>query len=136
MFRTIAVAGMLLALGACATADLAPAIPAPALISNYKSEGERVLRSGLRDPSSAQFDYRDPAYRLECDRGVFGAAKQEVWAAEVWVNAKNGYGGFTGPQPYTMLFIPDADGGTSIRVNHGLGGGRITAMSGICRRVT
>ena len=128
-------AGLLVVLSGCATTDPTPAIAAQALIPNYRAEAERTIATGLRDPGSAQYDHREAPYRLECDRGVFTPVKQEFWAAEVWVNARNAYGGYTGPQPYTVIFIPDADGGTRMRANNGLGGGNMTAMSGICRRV-
>lgn len=135
MIRTTVIAGLLLALSACATTDPTPPVPAQALIPNYQTEAERVIASGLRDPGSAQYDHREAPYRLECDRGVFTPAKQEFWVAEVWVNARNGYGGYTGPQPYTVFFIPEHGGGTRMQANVGAGGGRMTAMSGICRRV-
>ena len=121
---------------ACATADPTPPLPAPPLASNYRAEAERVVSSGLRDPGSAIYDFRQRPYRLECDRGVFGP-KMELWTAEVWVNARNGYGGYTGPQPYSVLFVPDhADGGARIQANRGQNGGAITSFSGICRRAS
>lgn len=135
MIRTTTLTAVSIALTACATTDPAPPVPAQALLANYRVEAEHVISRGLRDPGSAQYDHRDPPYRLECDRGVFTPVKQEFWAAEVWVNARNGYGGYTGAQPYTVIFIPEADGGTRMQANVGAGGGRVTAMSGICRRV-
>lgn len=136
MKRTILIALFSMAAAGCATTDPGPAIPAAPLISNYRAEAERVIASSLRDPASARYEHRDAPYRLECDRGVFTPAKQEFWAAEVWVNARNGYGGYTGPQPYTVIFIPQPDGTTRVQANVGLGGGRVTAMSGICRRTS
>lgn len=134
MLRTTVIAAFSVALVACATTDPTPPLPAQPLLSNYRAEAERVISTGLRDPASARYDHRDPPYRLECDRGVFTPVKQEFWAAEVWVNARNGYGGYTGPQPYTVIFIPQPDGTTRMQANVGQGGGRVTAMSGICRR--
>lgn len=135
MKRTILIALFSMAATACVTTDPGPAIPAAPLISNYRAEAERVIASSLRDPASARYEHRDAPYRLECDRGVFTPAKQEFWAAEVWVNARNGYGGYTGPQPYTVIYIPNGTGGTDLRANRGLGGGNVTAASGICRRI-
>lgn len=136
MIRATTLTAVSIALTACATTDPTPPVAAQPLIANYRLEAERVISRGLRDPGSAQYDHRDPPYRLECDRGVFTPVKQEFWAAEVWVNARNGYGGYTGPQPYTVVFIPETGGGTRMQANVGLGGGRMTAMSGICRRVS
>ena len=135
MIRTTIAAGLLLVLSGCATTDPTPPVPAQPLLTNYRAEAERVISTGLRDPASAQYEHRDAPYRLECDRGVFTPAKQEFWVVEVWVNARNGFGGYTGPQPYSVIFIPDSGGGTRMQANVGAGGGRMTAMSGICRRV-
>lgn len=134
MLRTTVIVASSIVVAACATTDPSPPLPAQPLLTNYQAEAERVISTGLRDPGSAQYDHRDPPYRLECDRGVFTPVKQEFWAAEVWVNARNGFGGYTGPQPYTVIFIPEAGGGTRMQANVGLGGGRVTSMSGICRR--
>lgn len=135
MKRATTIAILTLATSACATTDPSPPVPSTPLLSNYRAEAERVIASTLRDPASARYEHRDDPYRLECDRGVFTPVKQEFWAAEVWVNARNGYGGYTGPQPYTVIYIPNANGGTDLRANHGLNGGNVTAASGICRRV-
>lgn len=123
------------AIGGCAsTADLAPPASAGSLTSDHAAQSERVISMALRDPGSAIYEHRREPYLLVCKSGVFGNKTPiEVWAEEVWVNARNGFGGYTGFQPYTVLFIPDpATGEMRIQANVGLGGGRVTSMSGIC----
>lgn len=119
----------------CATADLSPPRVADALLPNYRAEAERVVKSGLRDPASATFDFREEPYILVCDRGTFGnPTNAEVWAAEVWVNARNGYGGYTGPQPYTVVFVKnEVTGEVMMRPQLGQRGGRTVAATGICK---
>ena len=131
---------MLIAAGTsgCATMDTGPVRPADPLVGDYRAEAERVIAMGLRDPASATYDHRDRPYVLACDSGVFGSStRAEFWAAEVWVNARNGYGGYTGAQPYTVVFIRDeATGEARLQAQVGQGGGRMVSMSGICRRTT
>jgi hypothetical protein len=129
---------MLIAAGisGCATVDAGPARPADPLASDFRAEAERVIAMGLRDPASATYEHRDRPYVLACDRGVFGNSTiAEFWVAEVWVNARNGYGGYTGAQPYTVVFIRDeATGEPRLQAQVGQGGGRMVSASRICRR--
>ena len=129
---------MLIAAGmaGCATVDVGPARPADALPSDYRAEAERVIAMALRDPASATYDHRERPYVLACDSGVFGnSTRAEFWAAEVWVNARNGYGGYTGAEPYTVVFIRDETNGEGrVQAQVGQGGGRMVAYSGICKR--
>ena len=59
----------------------------------------------LRDPSSAQYVFSG-VQRAYCQRGMFEGPGLEWqgWASEVTINAKNGYGGYTGPQVFTVVF--------------------------------
>lgn len=124
------------AVSGCATIDAGPARPADPLVNDYRAEAERVIAMALRDPASATYDHRDSPYVLACDSGVFGnSTRAEFWAAEVWVNARNGFGGYTGSQPYTVVFIRDERTGQSrLQAQVGQGGGRMVAYSGICKR--
>lgn len=130
----VAVAAALLTTGCATAADSSPPTPVGALIEDYGSEAERVISMALRDPGSAIYDHRIPPYVLVCKRGVFGnSTTAEFWAAEVWVNARNGFGGYTGPQPYTVVFIPEpVTGEVRMQAQVGLGGGRMVSASGIC----
>lgn len=134
--KLIAAMAIAIGLSACASVETGPARPAGSLPAEYRASAEQVLASGLRDPRSAIFDHREAPYILTCDRGVFGnQAIADFWAVEVWVNARNGYGGYTGPQPYTVVFIPDeVTGEMTLRAQVGQGGGRMVSYSGICRR--
>lgn len=58
---------------------------------------ENAVRASLKDPDSAKFDwpneFTDGWYRIPFSKKVTG------WITCGTVNAKNGYGGYTGPAP-------------------------------------
>lgn len=104
-------------------------------------ESAKVLMSGiLKDPDSAQYRLIDtfPAYckagRQKGSRSWFG------WAADIEINSKNSFGGYTGFQSFTVLY----NGDTAFRAMDGanfgaygpangplgLGGG-----AGVCKRI-
>lgn len=75
----------------------------------------------MRDPSDAKYDFYRP---LTKSWYGFGNAGQFGWATCATINAKNGYGGFTGALP-SYFFIKDgivmqalhsaSDGETKVR---------------------
>ncbi len=58
-------------------------------------EAKQAISRRLRDPGSAEFT---------CLKHV-PSAKGDTWP--VMVNAKNGFGGYTGDQMWAVVFLPD-----------------------------
>ena len=74
------------------------------ILAGVKAIGQTYLK----DPDSAQYEIGSvlPGY---CKKGLFqgkGVAWQG-WAVNVLINAKNSYGGYTGFEPHTVLFVGD-----------------------------
>lgn len=99
--------GAALALSACVAAcapryeDRQPAAPAvtftPARLTQAQIEAVQAsVRRVLRDPESARFGNMVAAQSSQGPLTVCG-----------WVNAKNGFGGYTGDEPYFGYFTPD-----------------------------
>ena len=68
----------------------------------------------LKDPASATYQFSN-TFKGRCKRGRLGGAQWIGWAANVSINAKNSFGGYTGYQPYTILF----SGGIAVRAIEG-----------------
>ncbi|MGE6696365.1 hypothetical protein ACQKH5_01650 [Hyphomonas sp. NPDC076900] len=72
---------------------------------NVEEEAKAHFELTLKDPASAQFriGYVGKAY---CNKGYMlgGDVIWTGYAANIYVNAKNSYGGYTGFQPYTLLW--------------------------------
>ena len=85
----------------------------------------------LKDPASAQFrkGHLGKAY---CNKGIAWGG-DVVWygyAANIYVNAKNSYGGYTGFKPYTVIWNRDGS------INKHISGddfGNSSLASGLCR---
>lgn len=120
-----------LALAGCGTfQELSPDAPFPMKPRDPQAAVQTYFANTLRDPESARYTFGE-LYRAQCNEGLAWGGKVTWWgwAMEVGVNAKNGYGGYTGTQPYTVVFngmnVFDAHAGG----NFGLYG------AGLCRRV-
>ncbi len=71
----------------------------PQPLANYQDTEKDIILRSLRDPESARFNF--VALRGSAIQSHFlGMEPILVWVSEVQVNAKNGYGGYTGFQPY------------------------------------
>lgn len=75
--------------------------PAPS-----QEEAERAatafLMSRLRDPDSARISWT-PLTLIDFKRTMF-SKRVYGYALQGTVNSRNGYGGYTGPRPYTFFF--------------------------------
>lgn len=74
--------------------------PAPVI---DKAEVENSLKSGLKDPGSAQFRWLEPE-KMRWRANAFSEWRYG-WNVKIWVNAKNSYGGYTGEQPYWLTYL-------------------------------
>ncbi|OHB56573.1 MAG: hypothetical protein A2Y12_04680 [Planctomycetes bacterium GWF2_42_9] len=71
---------------------------------NYEQTIKNIMAMRLRDPDSAQYRFEQP-FRGWADKGLInGGGKEFGWVVKVAVNGKNGYGGYTGFQPFAFLF--------------------------------
>lgn len=91
-------------------ADLGP--PPTAILESVKSAAQTYLK----DPASAYYQIGNvfPAY---CKNGWLsgGGVAWQGWAVNVLINARNSYGGYTGYQAHTVLFVGD----NAIRIMEG-----------------
>lgn len=72
-------------------------IPAPALPPTYQEMARSYILSTLREPETAKIEFRSEPYKMVCDKGVFrNKERMAIWMVDLWVNGRNGYGGFTG----------------------------------------
>ena len=66
-----------------------------------------LMASELKDPDSAQYRWKD-TYMGYCKAGWIKGGGDKLdwygWASTIEVNAKNSFGGYTGFQPYTILY--------------------------------
>src|SRR5713101_4670986 len=70
----------------------------------YEEPIKAAFNVVLKDPDSAKYQFGSP-YRAYRNNGLAygGQVTWTGYAMEVWVNAKNSFGGYTGFQPYTVL---------------------------------
>jgi hypothetical protein len=116
-----------------ASAEKAPPLPAPALPENYKQVVQDSIAPTLREPESVKFEFRDSPYQMTCKKGVFDKKSAiDIWMIDVWVNAKNGYGGYTGFQAMSVAVFQQ-DGSLLQQPFTKAGGGAITRF-GLCKR--
>jgi hypothetical protein len=101
------------------------ALPAAA---TYEPFVRQQIATMLRDPESARFEFGAP-FKVTCRGRLFGMRDRwQGWSTEVWVNARNGYGGYTGRELYYVLFVNDG-------TNDGIEVHRpMTFELGTCRR--
>lgn len=105
-------AALVFATAGCASSDLVASRTIGPLTGSFRADAQSTISGSLRDPASAIFDEWSAPAKLVCHGAMVRQTEpREVWAVQVTVNAKNGYGGYTGPQPYTVLFT-EAEGAT------------------------
>jgi len=72
---------------------------------------------------------------MVCRKGVFhNPAPVEIWMIDVWVNAKNAFGGYAGFEGWSVGLVPEPDGTTAWQAYTKLGGGALTEFN-LCRRL-
>jgi hypothetical protein len=59
----------------------------------------------LKDPYSAVYRFDTPYKAMLKDGLLVGGQKHFGWIVPTWVNAKNGFGGYSGEQLYIMFFF-------------------------------
>lgn len=101
-------AACLLALTGCGTLPEVPADfefgPPP---PNAQERVEAYYQTTLRDPDSARYEHGE-TFKGRCAGDPISEIPAWLgWASNVSVNAKNGFGGYTGYKDYTLLFAPD-----------------------------
>jgi len=65
------------------------------------------MRAQLKDPYSAVYRFDTPRKGVQQDGFLVGHKKHFGWIVPTWINAKNGFGGYTGEQLYIMFFFDD-----------------------------
>ena len=79
--------------------------------SGYKEKIKAILDAELRDPYTAHYRYTEP--RKAYFTNGFDISKPGVagvgYAETVYVNAKNGFGGYTGEQPMFFTISETGD---------------------------
>lgn len=83
-------------------------LPAAACAGAIAPSAERQVRAILRDPNSARFDKATGRVLLTLDNG----AHRSIDCGHV--NAKNGYGGYTGQQPWFVVTFEDGSSGACV----------------------
>jgi hypothetical protein len=87
----------------------------------------QLMSSELRDPASAEYRIMG-IHPGKCKAGW--ATKDKDWtgyAATVEINAKNGFGGYTGFTPHTILFV----GNAAVRIVDGANFGAFGPTKGL-----
>lgn len=80
------------------------ALPSP---KTYEPFVRQQINTMLRDPESARYEFDEP-FKVTCRGRLFGIRDRwRGWATRVWVNARNGYGGYSGRELHYVLFVND-----------------------------
>ncbi len=58
-----------------------------------------LIKSMLKDPNSATFRFENPVRMIKIIKGE----AERVWYTNIYVNAKNAFGGYVGDQRYVMV---------------------------------
>ena len=74
--------------------------PPPA---DYKQRVTAFLRERLKDPESAQYDWKEPL-RGVIQKGFASPNVMRAWLTPVNINAKNSFGGYTGFEPFSFAW--------------------------------
>lgn len=79
--------------------------------TNAKAQIDGYFDRVLRDPESAIYDYDEGFVEVICHtfelRGTERQIQYAGWGQALNVNARNAFGGYTGPQRYMALFDGD-----------------------------
>lgn len=96
-----------------------------------ETDAKAYFTSILKDPDSAQFKMGYVG-KAHCNKGTLwgGDVVWHGYAANVYVNAKNSYGGYVGFKPYTLLWRQDGTIGKHIGDDDF---GNNTWGAGLCR---
>jgi len=89
------------------TADAQTYVSGAALPSekSYRPFVQQQIGTMLRDPQSAIYEFGEP-FKVTCRGRLFRMRDRwQGWSTEVWVNARNGYGGYAGRELYYVLFV-------------------------------
>lgn len=132
----VSVAAAILCAG-CTTSSLSAGFQAPPDDADYgvvPEVGDAVkayFSQILKDPESARYE-KGHLGKAYCNKGIAWGG-DVVWygyAANIYVNAKNSYGGYTGFKPYTLIWNRDGS------INKHIGDddfGNSWLGSGLCR---
>ena len=96
-------------IGGCATLppDVVRNADYGACPSDYESQVKNLMKPVLKDPYSAQYSFGTP-YKAYFVDGLLGGNKRYFgYGVDVGVNAKNGFGGYTGEQMYKFFMCND-----------------------------
>ena len=78
----------------------------------------------LKDPYSAVYRF-GPAQKGYVKDGVFVGGKIHYgWIVPVWINAKNGFGGYVGAQLFYVMFFAENGNVGDVTEMFGLGRGK------------
>lgn len=95
-----------MAMAGCATLspeDVARGNYGPPPPSTYQDDIKAGMSRVLRDPHSAMYRFEPPRKAYAYPNGTL-SAPEFGWIVLVLVNAKNGFGGYTGEQPHWFFF--------------------------------
>jgi len=100
MKRLLTIAAFAALLAGCQTAQVEPELSTPVPLAPYQIAAiQEGVKAALKDPESARFGNIKAGQRSNGDVVVCG-----------WVNAKNGFGGYSGMEPFNgMLADPASD---------------------------
>jgi len=75
---------------------------------NYETIIKKFMSLVLKDPESARYQFREP-YKGYTKRPLIqgGGVDKFGWMVEVYINAKNSFGGSTGSKEYKFLLRGD-----------------------------
>ena len=94
--------GLTLTLGSVGCATVSPQEVAAAhfdqLPKDYQQQIKALISPGLKDPYSAVFRFEAPRRAFTQDGALRGGRKYYGFVVPTYVNAKNGFGGYTGEE--------------------------------------
>jgi hypothetical protein len=88
--------------------------------SAYESEIKGKMGGTLKDPYSAIYRFGTPQKGFAQDGFARGGKKHFGWIVPFWVNAKNGYGGYTGEKLYYFMFADGRSAEITGMINTGM----------------
>jgi hypothetical protein len=106
MSRTCIVASVMAILGTAAAAQDVPAAPD---LAQFDRRAVEYFKETLRDPLSAIIERYGTPSRGRFNSGLFKSSERQGYWQCYRVNAKNGYGGYSGARVYALHF-QDNDG--------------------------